>query len=212
MLVDDFLKYLLADVPTCPPVVASRALIAAAMDICEETSVWNDILAPIPLVDDTNVYTLTAPTGAQVCSVMAVFLPSGCMTGKTMKQIAQLLPAWQSQRGTPVYFNQPADISKLRVFPIPFNSNGLEITPQVAYKPTLASDELPDVLVNNSHELLLHGAKWRLMIEPEKAWSNAELATYHGNMQNAGKADLRIAVTQEMVGAQLTATARPFGL
>lgn len=214
MLLDDILPHILVDAPGCPSPVARRALLNAAIEFCDFTHAWNEIQDPITLIDNQHTYDVDLPTGAAVALVMSIAKPSGEIHPRTMDQVKAWLPDWQTASSTsPTVFASPSSKSQVRLFPTPKDAQRLRVTMRVAYKPTITATELPDDLVNDHLEALVHGALTRLMAEPGKAWSNPGLVGYHRDQFELAKNNTRADQLSENVSSETRIEpARPFGL
>lgn len=206
MKIADLTQYIAGDVPGCPESTIRRALLAAAIEFCRETLAWDEIQDPITLGTNTPTYDIESPSGARVVAIKQLSGPFGDLRPKTMAEIAQLLPDWQTAKsGLPAYYNSAVDLASIRVFPTPYQPNGAQLTPRVAYAPTLAATTLPDTFVEERLDALLDGARARLMVQPQKAWSNPQLAGYHKDLFEAAKVDTRIELLHDRTPGSIVA-------
>lgn len=212
MLFSDILPQLLPDVPGCPDITAINALRNAAIEYCRFTRSWTRTLAPVALVDNQSVYAMTAPVDARVAGVISAWVRGREVLPKTMSQVAMLVPNWLvATAEVPNYFNSNTDTITLQVFPTPLNALGAPLTLRVVLAPSLTAQNVDDGIANDHFEALLAGARARLMVVPQRAWTNLPLAKYYLDMFEGMKADARISSLHDGVSSQLTATARRFG-
>jgi len=212
MDIADLLPELLVDAPECPDATARAAILGAAIELCNDSLVWNEIQDPIALIDEIPTYDIDTPSQAEVVAVMGAWLPSGPLLPKTLSEIVQMYPNWQAASSpSPEYYNNVPGNSTIRVFPIPVNAQRAPMTMRVAYAPIRTADELPDALVRAHQELLMRGARARLMLQPRKPWSDARLGAFNAELFAAGKVDERIKVTHDGTPGSMTVKAREFG-
>lgn len=212
MDIADLLPEILVDAPECPDATARLAILNAAIELCTDSLVWNEIQDPFVLIDDHPTYDIDTPDQAEVVAVMGAWLPFGQLHPKTMSEIVQMYPNWQAASApSPQYFNNVPGDSTIRLFPMPSNAQGARLTLRVAYAPTRAATELPDSLVRGYRELLLQGALARLQLQPRKPWSDPKLGAFNGERFAAGKINERIRVTHDGTPGSITVKAREFG-
>lgn len=212
MDIADLLPELLVDAPECPDATAKSAILGAAIELCTDSLVWNEIQDPIILIDEQPVYDIDTPAQAQVAAVMGAWLSGWPLRPKTLSEIVQQYPNWQAASApSPEYFNSVPGNSTIRVFPMPTNAQRASLTLRVAYSPIRTADELPDSLVTEHHELLMRGARAKLMLQPRKPWSDPKLGAFNAELFAAGKVDERIKVTHDGTPGSMTVKAREFG-
>lgn len=212
MLFTDMLPQLLTDAPGCPPMTAVNALRNASVDFCAATNAWNDLLAAFALVDGQRDYTIASPAGARALTVMAIHKDNGRLVPKTLEQIGRDYPGWQTMTSAmPDAFSVVTGGLSVRLFPTPLNALSAQLSMRVSFAPTIAGTSLPDWVAEKYFECLLDGARSRLLAIPQKAWSDAQLAAYHGGRFMQGKADALLTVMNEGLSARMTVAPRRFG-
>lgn len=198
MKIEALFPYILPDVPGAPDVTVKQALLHSAIEFCVETHAWNEISDPVVLVDGQRDYDIDAPNGARVVTLKNVWAANRELIAVSMSQLQDKMPNWQDATGSqPNYFNIPADLSVVRVYPIPTVSNGALLTFRAVYAPTIASVLLPDDLITRYLEPIISGAKHRLMLAPGKGWSNPQLAVYHRSRFEDGMVKAKIDVIHD---------------
>lgn len=211
MKLEALLPYLLPDLPGVPDITALQALRLTAIEFCEKTHTWNETLDPIPLEDGVNEYELDVEQGSRINTVMSVWLKDRPLDPKTTDELGMILPDWQTSKSSrPSYYNAAADIGVLQVYPIPLEPTE-SIRVRVSYVPTLAATTVPDIVVNRYLDELIHGAKHRLMVAPEKSWSNEGLAVYHRTKFDEGVQSAKIDVLHNYVQGSIRAKPVRFG-
>ena len=213
MKIEALLPYLLPDVPGVPDFTAKQALLLSAIEFCIKTHAWDEIQDPFPLIDKVSEYDIDVVQGAAVAAIKNVWAADRRLEPVTMEELVGRIPNWQAATSTlPTFYNAPADLSVLRVYPIPDLSNGALLTVRVAFTPTLASTTVPDSVINRYLEPILSGAKHRLMVAPGKGWSNAALATYHQEKFDDGVQTAKIDVLHDKVQGSVRVKPIRFGV
>lgn len=180
MQIEDLFSYILSEVPGVPDPVAIQAIRHSCIEFCVETHAWEEIQDPIQLIDGVSLYDIDVPAGARVVTVKSVWLGSRELRPVTMIELQTLIPNWQTSEGSvPSYYNIPQDPSVLRVYPIPRESTGHQMSVRAVYAPTLTTSSVPDSVINRYLEPVCSGALHRMMMAPGKGWSNPQLAVYH---------------------------------
>lgn len=189
---DDFLPYVLPDVPGCPEIAAIQAIRSSAIDFCERSLVLQRDHDPVTLVKGIVDYDFDPPLeNTLVTKLMrawfkrdeveavapdmvndvtvynALFANANPMTGPT-KQIIQ------------------KDERTFSVFPKPDQTYQNALTMRVALKPTRASTKCEDVLFEDYAEFIAHGAKARLCMTNGKSYFNPNVAALGNAMFTQG--------------------------
>lgn len=212
MKIEALLPYLLPDVPGAPDITARQALLLTAIEFCVKTHAWEEIQDPIPLEDGVNEYEIDLDPGVRVAAVKSVWMQDRQLTPKTMEEISLLIPNWQAaQSSIPMFYSAPADLDYIRVYPIPLQPGDGKLTIRAAFAPTLQGSSIPDSIVNRYLEVLIAGAKARLMAAPGKSWSNPQLAAYHQQKFDEGVNSARIDVMHDKVQGSVRVKPVRFG-
>jgi hypothetical protein len=214
MTLDDFLKYVLPEVPGCPTVTAKQAVLDAADEFLTFTGAWDEVQDAIPLLADVQEYELEAPTGARCIDLKAVYTRAGQLEGVTIRQLAVLLPNWQSAEAShPSHYTRAFDFSNIRVYPLPTAPDGETIAMHAVYTVTDRATTIPDVIVQRYREPIAAGAKARLQrMSPKVAtWADARAAKERQDEFEDGKLAARVTANHSKTTGALYVPARAFG-
>lgn len=212
MKIDALFPYLLADVPGAPDVLATQALLLTAIDFCTRTLAWDEIQDPIPLEDDVGTYDVYAPTSARVVTIKSISAFDRALHPVAMSELQLYVPNWQTAKSSqPIYYSAPDDLSTVRLFPIPYGSNGAQVTIRAAYTPILGATTVPDAIVNRYLDAIISGAKARLMASPGKSWSNPQLSVFHRQEYEDGVVRAMADVAHDKVQGSVNVKPRRFG-
>lgn len=176
---DDFLPYVLPDVPGCAEIVAVQQIKNTVIDFCEKSCVVQVDLDPVTLLAGESTYDLEPPTNRLVTKVMRLFYKN-----------KELPPVGADYIGSASFYNPDAidgdaqsnpigwsqkDTTTFTVFPPPKDRENGAITIRAAIKPTRAATSCDDIVFEDYVEYIAAGAKARLMIVPNKAYTNPNL-------------------------------------
>lgn len=204
MTPSDLLPYILPEVPGAPDALVKQAIMRAANDFCTETGVWSEIQDPTPVVDNVNEYDLDAPSGAQVITIKSIWMVNRELVPVTMERLQELIPNWQESKGSdPAYYNCAQDYSTVRIYPIPLGANGAKMTIRAIYAPNQFGTTLPAFLVDKYLDEIMAGAKSRLMIMPNKSWSQPQLAMVNATVFNEGVVKAKVFQAHDKVAGSV---------
>lgn len=187
---DDFLPYVLTDVPGCPEIAAVLAVRNTVIDFCEKSLVVQADLDPVSLVAGQADYDLEPPVNRLVTKVMKLFYKN-----------SELAPFGQDFVPSATFYNPDAieadaesdprrwsqkDTTTFTVWPIPKTAQANAITIRAALKPTRASSSCDDVVFEDYAEYIAAGAKARLMLQPNKAYTNPGLVVTQNQLYMQG--------------------------
>ena len=201
----DLYPYIRPYAEQCPLAIIQNEARNALIEFCERTLYWRDTLAPISAVAAQAIYPVT-PTDQAATRCIAIINAMHNdypMTGMAEDQIDLEWPklnyTWalyfhESETSTPwrtltrtqawLYF-QP-DPLNIRLVPIPEVSGTDNIQIEIAIKPMPTATAFSDHIFNDFFQTIAHGALARLFAQPQKEWSNAELANFYLGAFNSG--------------------------
>lgn len=187
---ESFLPYVLPDVPGCPEIAAIQAIRNTVIDFCEKSLVVQADLDPVSLSAGTADYDLEPPSNRLVTKIIKLFYKN-----------QELPPFGQDFVPSATFYNPDAtdgdsrseprgwsqkDERTFSVFPVPKVAESNAITIRAALKPTRASSSCDDVLFEDYVEYLAAGAKARLMLQPNKAYTNPNLVVTQNQLYMQG--------------------------
>lgn len=180
-----WLDYVVPDVPGITNPLAEQAIRNAVIDFCRRSRLYQKKLAAINVVGGTPTYTVTPDTGTLVSDFLTVLVNGKPIDPQTEAWLDANVTNWRTTATGPARaYISPAN-NQLTIVPTPSESiaSGLVVT--VAQRPTRASTECPDWLLEDYAEEIAHGAKWRLFAMKRKPWSDPGLAKFHMGEFNA---------------------------
>jgi len=204
--IDAFLPDILMDVPGCPESVAVNALRHAIEDFCKNSLYWTVDHTPIDIVAGTHTYPLVPPvTDTIINDITYIAHDTQPLDPASTDQLDLY---WPKYRQKYPYLNSvssdpwrsvTADIASLyhrptprtvRIVGIPTTSLTGGLTLRVALRPAPTmietADLLDDTLYEDFREEIAFGAKYRLLIIPNKPWTDVKTAVIHRELFEAG--------------------------
>ncbi|CAB4197163.1 hypothetical protein UFOVP1304_37 [uncultured Caudovirales phage] len=183
---DDFLPYVLPDVPGCAEIVAIQHIRNAVIDFCEKTLIVQTDLDPVTLIAGQADYDLEPPTNRLVTKVISLFYQNKLLKPTYPDEIPSATFYNSSainadSRSDPVAWMQK-DSTTFSVFPIPKTTESGAITIRAAIKPTRSSTTCDDIVFEDYAEAIASSAKARLMLTPNKAYFNPNLVATHNQL------------------------------
>lgn len=194
----DWFKDLLPHVPGCPNILAAHELVRAAQVLLAKSRAWQ-YTQPVVPVDAAQVNETIAVTGAQLVRLEKAWYDGVRMDIRTTEEMdAQFSDDWTIHTGTPKALLQITP-GVLQFYPIPDVAATTGLKLRLSLKPTDTASGLPHDMALRYREEILAGAKARLMVYPNKPWSNDKLAMLNAGVFDAG------------VGTATVEAARSFG-
>jgi hypothetical protein len=181
-LLPEVLPHLAAD-PSNP--MTEAALRNAVIEFCKDSWIWRHYPDAIDVTAGESTYELEPPAGADVSAVLLAKFDGETITPQSTDQIDVLYPQWRTQAGTVKHFVQ-VDTETIILVPLPdvTLTSGLELV--LALHPRRSAISFPRWITSQYMEQIAAGAIGRLMMMPDKAWSNQKTgAGYLGVFRNA---------------------------
>jgi hypothetical protein len=209
---DDFLSYVLPDVPGCAEIVAVQAIRNTVIDFCEKSCVVQVDLDPVTTIPGVADYDLEPPSNRLVTKVMKLFYKN-----KELHPFgADYVPSATfynpsaidaDANSTPKTWSQK-DTTTFTLYPAPKDREVGAVTIRAAIKPARKSTECDDILFEDYVEYIAAGAKARLMIVPNKAYTNPNLVATQNQFYLQGVNVARQRVTRGHTRSNLSVRLR----
>lgn len=200
--------------PGCPSLVIERTARKIAIDLCQRGRVWTLDCTPIPTVAGTYEYALV-PTAAYAEPIDLydgyIIDAEGAKTPlrwKPYKAVRTAHPEWpEDDAGLPQFVT--TSMTGYASF-VPVPDQVVTAYLKMYVRPTAGATELPTWLYNEFQRVIFHGTVHELMALPERAWSNAKIADYHGREWTYLLAQATIRAGQEYNTDSQAVQMRPF--
>jgi hypothetical protein len=187
---------LLMHVPGCPIPLAEHELRRTAQAFFKESRAWQDTLPLAPVVAGQDSVTVVfADVGQELVRVEQAFY-DGASIGVTTTELldAGFSDDWTLHYGTPfkIYQITPGVV---RLYPIPSADAATGLKLRVSIRPSDLATGLADEMAVKYRDEIHLGAKARLMMYPNKPWTNMEMAAVYASAFDGviGKANLSAA-------------------
>ena len=181
-LFDDVLPSLSAD-PSEP--VTEYAIKRACIDFCAGSWIWQYMPDPIDVLAGEAYYDLEPEQGADVSVVMDVQHNLVPLTAKPLMWLDKNVPGWRTTQTVPKYYTQ-VDTDQIILAAVPDVDIAGGITMTLALQPSQSSQGIPKWIFNQFMYALAAGAMARLMLMPNKPWTDLTLGAAHAaNFQGA---------------------------
>lgn len=197
--IDEVLPYLAAD-PSNP--VTENAIKRAVIEFCAGSWIWKYLPDPSSTTAGEPYYDLEPPTGADVTVVMHVALDGMPLTHRSIEWLDVELPRWRTTTGTPKYFSQ-TDSEQILLAPAPDSSMTDGLTMTLAVQPSQSATAIPAWLGNQYFEDLSNGAIARLMLMPNKPWTDLINGADRRNLFQAAIANARATAVRSLARAEI---------
>lgn len=188
-----YLPDVLPEVKLCPQPLAVQKVREAAIELCVESKVWQQIQDPYSITSGELAYEFDVDTGSLVTEIMTAQLQDGRdLDIRTPEWCDENFPLWRTGlAGTPCAITQ-IQPDEFRLAPQPATT--MELTLTVALKPTRDSTQGPDFLFDDYYKAICASAKSMLMLMARQPWSNPNQAAIYAGMatSEASKARVRV--------------------
>ena len=199
-------------VPGCPDPAVDQAVMDAATEFAERTQLLFTIEAPIPLVNGVSTYSVTTVTGIAVSLIRHVYCGTRELDPVTPSSLHDQLPAWQtSESSEPTHYSCFGEPGTITVYPAPQRVSTEALRIVASWEPAFGATQLPDELVTGYARDIVEGAKARLMLMPDRKWTNLPLAGLAQNNFEAGVAEGKIKAIHSKAAGSVFVRPRKFG-
>lgn len=214
MKLDNFLPYLLVELPGVSDPLVRQALVRTAIEFCQMTQCWREPQEPIPLVDGRADYDLDSPTDAQVFLLRQAWVGQRPLRPLNLQRMQLELPSDASLGSpNPTHFLSSVDRQSLTLYPTPMNR--VDATPlrvEVCHVPKATATNLPDILGERYLMAVGAGTKAYLMSMPGQPWSQPALSDFYRAQFDAGVVAAKIeAVYDVAINGRITVAPRRLG-
>lgn len=167
-LVDDVLPALTAD-PSQPLVL--HAIKRAVIEFCAGSWVWRVFPDPATMVVGQAEYDLDLPAGTDCTTLFDVLVDTVPLKNRTTTWLDRTIPGWRTTPADPKYFTQ-LDTDRLLLAPVPDRTLEDAITMTLVLQPSQTATGFPRWIASQFFYGIADGAIARLLLMPNRPWSD----------------------------------------
>ena len=171
MQLDALIGSVLIQAPGCSDLLAVDALRKAAIQLCEQTSAWQESFTQSVRTQDVD---LDVPEQSRAVQILRVYV-----NGQRISPVTAGNADLFGQPGVPDSYYRTED-NVLRLIPAP--SDAVSITADVVLAPLHTATAIPDDLANRCRAALIHGALAYLLAIPGHTWTQPVMAAAYLQM------------------------------
>lgn len=167
-LLSDVLPSLKAD-PSDP--VTEYAIKRACIEFCAASWVWQYLPDPIDVVAGEAYYDVEPDSGSEVTAVMNVAHNGVLLDAKSVMWLDTNYTSWRTTQAVPKYYTQ-VDMDQVILAGVPDANITGGLTMTLALEPAKTATGLPKWICSQYLYSLAEGAISRLMLMPNKPWTD----------------------------------------
>lgn len=162
------------DVHGCPIPAVDQAIKLAHIEFCDKSLYWRVEHNQIVTANNVSSYPLTLPPNTSVVTVLEpIRQDQEKVYQRNQAWLNQHEDGWQDLKRKYAKYFLVEYPGRIRLIPIPTEATRLKDI-VVVLKPTLDAVIIDDVVFEDYFMTLAAGAKAKLMLQPDKVWSNPE--------------------------------------
>lgn len=176
---EEFYTDIYQAVPGCPEMTIENNVRAAAITFCEQTQVVHFDMDPLTTVAGQREYDFEVPDAEyMVHGIVAANYDGTPLTVLSERIAAERFPRYREYNGSPNSILRK-NSTTFWLYPTPDATKASSLFLTVSIKPTPASEFVPELLLNDHKQTIVSGALARLLLLPNKDWTDKQLAGVH---------------------------------
>jgi hypothetical protein len=202
----DLSNYVRPECQGAPEFLIERAVRDSVIDFCIRTDVYIADPLNLAIVADTNSYSLTIPSQAELNRVIDVYDNQFALRPMSYTALLKVLGN-EVERASPKYYAQ-RDNTVLYFAPIPNAARTLRVL--YSLKPSSDSTSIPDTIGLEYRETIVHGAIYRLQMMNGQPFTNGQAAMMNKQLFDRQVGRVVRQIQYGFVGGALTVRSREF--
>lgn len=199
-------------VPGCPEPTVDLAVMDAATEFAEKTQIVFKAESPIALVEDRSTYYVFPDSAVETDLITNVFCGDRQLDLVTPTSLHDQVPGWETAESSePTHYSTFGEPGSITVYPKPKNVSGQSLRVFASWVPSFGATSIPDELGRGYVRDIVEGAKARLMMIPERKWTNLQLAAAAQAQFERGIVDARIKAIHGKAAGTIVVRPRQFG-
>ena len=198
--------------PGAPQPVLIAHIRDAAIEVCERTLAWRYEQADVTLTTAVESTAFVPDTDSEVHAIISASINGVNAPALTLEQVHARYPKFpdnsSSELGQPQYVTH-IDPDTFYHVPIADTAATYTVKMFLALKPIRTATGMEKAFLDELEDVIVHGALQRLLVLPERTWSDKELAAYHAKQFVFKVSERRARVNVGPGRAALTAYAPP---
>lgn len=178
-------KELAPSVPGCPLPTIVQYVRASAIEVCERTQAYRYQQEDIPLTPGVYEYAYEVPDQTEVCGVSYITVDGLEIPFHPLEEVHRHFPDWPNtvtdMRSQPQMVSQ-FDTDNFVLAPVPgrpTSSTLYQLRMFLALRPTTTATGMEQSVFDELERPIIDGALQRLLVIPNKSWTDRQLAQYH---------------------------------
>lgn len=182
--VSDFLVDVRPSAAEAPTPSIESEIRRGVIELCRESQIWRQEVG-VELVEGKTDYQLRVTGEGRADNVLkALYIDDDNRQMVLQKgRHGDFVAGRESQfplGGPPRYFTVLPDGAAIRIHPIPDSSgSNPRLIVYTTVVPSRRARTIPDFIANKHHDAIVAFAKWRLLVIPDKPWTDPRMAEYH---------------------------------
>lgn len=202
-----FVPYVAVSAPGAPSFSVEDAVRRAVIQFCTVSEIYDDAFT-LPVVAGERSAVAVFPAGYTLARVIRLDGADGRRLHPTDKAVALASPLYTQATVPTRYWVDGTKTITFSCLPLADEA----MTGRAVLKPSRTASVCPDAVEEEHLDAIVHGAKAILLAEPNRAWSNAELALFHQGAFEKAMNDARVGVIVSKTGGELVVKQRQFGV
>jgi hypothetical protein len=203
---------LASSVPGCPQPIIEQHIRDSAIEVCERTLAWRYEQPLIRLTPGVYEYPYNNPSQSEVHAFLTASVNGEKLDTVTLEQLHDQYPDWPSldpaKQASPRLICQ-LDPDNFVLAPLPDSTVNYDLKMIVALKPLRSATAMDKSVFDEIENVIMHGALQHLLVMPNKAWSDRELAAYHAKQYISKTTERRARANLGAARASLSVKMRP---
>ncbi|MEK6244018.1 MAG: hypothetical protein AABM33_05900 [Pseudomonadota bacterium] len=190
-----FFDNVLPYVKGCAVPMAQNKIVEAAIEFCNESFVWKYDHPAVDAVAAQPTYPFVPAANTKIVRIDRAWYDGKNIYPKIEAELDALYKAWPLETGTPLYYIQD-QLESVRLVPFPSAALVGALVMRVCLRPTNAAPGLDTQLWERFIDEIAAGALSKLMVMPDKPWTNTGQAAYFSGIFENGKDAARMKATK----------------
>jgi len=188
----DVFEQIEPDIPLAGSALVMQKLRDTARDFCQFSRGWQWDAPLASVVANQESYNIVTLGDSEPVTILYMSVDGTEVFPKDTAWLDMNITGWRTASGDDFRFYTQESRRTFRFPSIPLTAKANAIFYRLALKPGPSSDEIDEDVWSDWYDVLGAGTKSRLMMMPNKPWSDARTGAFHGRVYEIGRAKARI--------------------